>query len=87
MLKRPSFGAQVSESFKEGWNMLRAIALGIIQLWWLVVLFGAFYLIYRTIKAIYRKLFKNRSPMSAAKRKEWFGEDENDVKKEDTDIK
>lgn len=82
--ERPSFGAQVGESFREGWNMLRAIALGIIQLWWLVVLFGVFYLIYRLIKALYHKLFKNRPPMSAAKRKEWFGED---VDSKDDDIK
>ena len=76
--ERPSFGAQVSEAFKTGWEMLRAVALGIIQLWWLVILFGAFYLIYRLIKAAYRKLFKDRPPMSAAKRKEWFGEDDKD---------
>ena len=82
--ERPSFGAQVSESFREGWNMLRAVALGIIQLWWLVVLLGVFYLIYRLIKALYHKLSKNRPPMSAAKRKEWFGEDKKD---KDGDIK
>ena len=82
--ERPSFGAQVGESFREGWNMLRAVALGIVQLWWLVVLFGVFYLIYRIIKALYHKLFKNRPPMSAAKRKEWFGKDEKD---KDGDIK
>ena len=82
--ERPSFGAQVSESFKEGWNMLRAVALGIIQLWWLVVLFSAFYLIYRLIKALYRKIFGRRPLMNAAKRKEWFGKDKKD---KDDDIK
>lgn len=74
--ERPSFGAQVNEAFKEGWEMLRAVTLGIIQLWWLVVLFGFFYLIYRLIKALYRNTFRRKPVMSAAKRKEWFGEDE-----------
>lgn len=73
--ERPSFSAQVSEAFKDGWEMLRAVALGLIQLWWLLVLFGVFYLIYRLIKAAYSKLFKDRPLMSAAKRKALFGED------------
>ena len=66
--ERPSFAAQVGEAFKEGWNMLRAIALGLIQLWWLVVLFGVFYLIYRMIKSLYRKLFKNDAHLKNLKR-------------------
>lgn len=77
--EQPSFGAQVQQAFKEGWEMLRAVALGIIQLWWLVVLAGVFYLIYRLIKALYRKIFGHRPVMSAAKRKEWFGEDDKDI--------
>ncbi len=66
--ERPSFAAQVGGAFKEGWNMLRAIALGLIQLWWLVVLFGVFYLIYRMIKSLYRKLFKNDAHLKNLKR-------------------
>lgn len=77
--EQPSFGAQVQQAFKEGWEMLRAVALGIIKLWWLVVLAGVFYLIYRLIKALYRKIFGHRPVMSAAKRKEWFGEDDKDI--------
>lgn len=77
--EQPSFGAQVQQAFKEGWEMLRAVALGIIQLWWLVVLAGVFYLIYRLIKALYRKIFGHRPVMSVAKRKEWFGEDDKDI--------
>ena len=79
--ERPSFGSQASEAFKTGWEMLRAVALGIIQLWWLVILFGFFYLTYRVIKAAYRKLFNNRPLVSAAKRKERLGDDkDNDIK-------
>ncbi|MBE0444281.1 DUF4349 domain-containing protein [Psychrobacter sp. FME5] len=57
--ERPSFGAQVSEAFREGWGILRSFTLGLIQLWWLLVLGGVFYLIYRLIKMLYRKRLKN----------------------------
>lgn len=57
--ERPSFGTQVSEAFREGWEILRSFTLGLIQLWWLAVLGGVFYLVYRLIKTLYRKLFKN----------------------------
>ena len=57
--ERPSFSTEVNQSFKDGWKMLRSVALGLIQLWWLVVLGGVFYLIYRMIKATYRKFFKH----------------------------
>lgn len=76
--ERPSFGAQVSEAFKTGWETLRVVAITLIQLWWLVIVFGVLYLLYRFIKAAYRKVFKHRSRMSVAKRREWFGEDEKD---------
>lgn len=59
--ERPSFVAQVPEAFKAGWEMLRSVILGLIQLWWLAVLGGIFYLVYRTIKAIYRKFIKQTS--------------------------
>lgn len=85
--ERPSFGAQVNEAFKEGWDMLRAVALGIIELWWLVVLFGVFYLIYRLIKALYRKIFGRRPIVSTAKRKEWFGEEKEVVVNKSADRK
>ena len=55
----PSFGAQVQQAFKFGWEMLRWFVLGLIKMWWLVAIGGALYLIYRVIKALYRKLFKN----------------------------
>ena len=82
--ERPSFGAQVGEAFKEGWNMLRAIALGLIQLWWLVILFGVFYLIYRLIKAVYRKLFKNDGHLTNLKRELM---DKNHARQYSTDLK
>ena len=73
--ERPSFSTQVNQSFKDGWNILRSLALGIIQLWWLVVLGGVFYLIYRMIKAIYRKFFKH-SPRVEHLRRNLMGENQ-----------
>ncbi|MEN6669105.1 DUF4349 domain-containing protein [Psychrobacter sp. B38] len=71
--ERPNFSMQVNQSFKDGWNILRSLALGLIKLWWLVVLGGVFYLIYRMIKAIYRKFFKN-DPRIKNIRRELMGE-------------
>ncbi len=56
--ERPSFIAQVQEAFKAGAQMLRSAILGLIQLWWLVVLGGILYLFYRIIKLIYLKFTK-----------------------------
>lgn len=58
--ERPSFGVQVGEAFKEGWETLRTVAITLIQLWWLIIVGGVFYLIYRAIKAAYRLLFSNK---------------------------
>ncbi len=74
--ERPSFGMQVAQAFKEGWEMLRAVAIGIIQLWWLVVLGAVFYLIYRVIRALYRKFFKNTPRINKLKR-ELMGDEDN----------
>ena len=71
--EQPSFSSQVSQAFKDGWEILRAVALGLIQLWWLLVLGGIFYLIYRMIKAIYRKFFKHDPRIENMKR-ELMGE-------------
>ena len=71
--EQPSFSSQVSQAFKDGWEILRSVALGLIQLWWLLVLGGIFYLIYRMIKAIYRKFFKHDSRIKNMKR-ELMGE-------------
>ncbi len=76
--ERPSFGSQISEALKTGWETLRVVAITLIQLWWLIVVFGVFYLLYRLTKAAYRKLFKNSSLVSTVKRKERFGEDDKD---------
>ena len=56
--ERPSFIAQVQEAFKAGAQMLRSAILGLIQLWWFVVLGGILYLFYRIIKLIYLKFTK-----------------------------
>ena len=64
----PSFGAQVQQAFKFGWEMLRWFVLGMIKMWWLVAIGGALYLIYRVIKALYRKLFKNDRQLANLKR-------------------
>ncbi|MGP5010755.1 DUF4349 domain-containing protein [Psychrobacter glacincola] len=71
--EQPSFSSQVSQAFKDGWEILRSVALGLIQLWWLLVLGGIFYLIYRMIKAIYRKFFKHDPRIKNMKR-ELMGE-------------
>ena len=73
--ERPSFGTEVNKSLKDGWSMLRSFALGVIQLWWLVVLAGIFYLIYRLIKTIYRKFFK-QSPRIEHLRRNLMGENQ-----------
>ena len=64
----PSFGAQVQQAFKFGWEMLRWFVLGLIKMWWLVAIGGALYLIYRVIKAFYRKLFKHDGQLTNLKR-------------------
>ncbi len=71
--EQPSFSSQVSQAFKDGWEILRSVALGLIQLWWLLVLGGIFYLIYRMIKSIYRKFFKHDPRIKNMKR-ELMGE-------------
>ena len=78
--ERPSFNTQVNKAFKDGWEILRAIALGLIQLWWLLVVGAVLYLIYRIIKAIYQKLFKN-DPRIDNIRRDLMGESQesNDV--------
>ena len=73
--ERPSFGTEVNKSLKDGWSMLRSFALGVIQLWWLVVLAGIFYLIYRLIKTIYRKFFR-QSPRIEHLRRNLMGENQ-----------
>lgn len=64
----PSFGTQVQQAFKFGWEMLRWLVLGMIKMWWLVAIGGALYLIYRVIKALYRKLFKHDGQLTNLKR-------------------
>ena len=71
--EQPSFSSQVGQAFKDGWEILRSVALGLIQLWWLLVLGGIFYLIYRMIKAIYRRFFKHDPRIKNMKR-ELMGE-------------
>lgn len=71
--EQPSFSSEVSQAFKDGWEILRSVALGLIQLWWLLVLGGIFYLIYRIIKAIYRRFFKHDPRIKNMKR-ELMGE-------------
>ena len=65
--ERPSFGAQVGQAFKEGWEMLREVAITLIRLWWLVVLIAVFYVIYRLIKTLYRKFRRSNRRLNRAK--------------------
>ncbi len=68
--ERPSFGSQVGTAFVEGWEMLRLFTITLIQLWWLLIVLGVFYLIYKGIKIAYRKLFKPRTYKAQPKRKQ-----------------
>ncbi len=67
--ERPSFGEQVSTAFREGWETLRAVSITLIKLWWLIIVLGVFYLIYRAIKAAYRLLFNNKNYRNPLKSK------------------
>ena len=64
--ERPSFGSQVAQAFKEGWETLRDVAINLIRMWWLVVILGFFYGIYRLIKAMYRKIFRSPKRLNQA---------------------
>ncbi|WP_413518786.1 DUF4349 domain-containing protein [Psychrobacter glacincola] len=80
----PSFGAQVQQAFKFGWEMLRWFVLGLIKIWWLVAIGGALYLIYRVIKALYRKLFKHDRQLINLKRELM---DKNSARKYSSELK
>ena len=54
--ERPSFAVEISQALKQGWNTLREVTITLIRLWWLVIIFAAFYLLYRLIKMLYRQL-------------------------------
>ena len=54
--ERPSFAVEIAQALKEGWNTLREVTITLIRLWWLVIIFAAFYLLYRLIKMLYRQL-------------------------------
>ena len=80
----PSFGAQLQQAFKFGWEMLRWFVLGLIKMWWLVAIGGALYLIYRVIKALYRKLFKHDRQLTNLKRELM---DKNNARKYSAELK
>ncbi|WP_352310383.1 DUF4349 domain-containing protein [Psychrobacter sp. W2-37-MNA-CIBAN-0211] len=65
--ERPSFSTQVGQAFKEGWEMLREVAITLIRLWWLAVLVGVFYMVYRLIKTLYRTFRRSTRRMNHAK--------------------
>ena len=67
--ERPNFGSQVGQALKEGWETLRDVAINLIRMWWLVVILGFFYGIYRLIKAMYRKIFRNSKRLNQANSK------------------
>lgn len=65
--ERPSFIVEVTEAFKQGWETLKIATITLIQLWWLLILGGAFYVLYRIIKAIYANLFKRNRRLNRSK--------------------
>lgn len=56
----PSFSAQVSEAFKQGWDTLKEVTITLIRLWWLATLIVVFYLIYKVIRNAYRQLVRRK---------------------------
>lgn len=58
--ERPSFGTQVNEAFKQGWDTLKTVTLTLIGLWWLLIIVGLFYLLYKFIKKSYQQLVKHK---------------------------
>lgn len=58
--ERPSFGAQVSDALKTGWETLKTVVIRTIGLWWFIVIVGIFYLLYRFMKMSYRQLVTYR---------------------------
>ncbi len=66
--ERPSFGSQMNQAFKQGWDMLRDVTITLIKSWWLVVLAGVSYLLYRMIKTVYRRIFRSKVGPNSSKR-------------------
>lgn len=66
--ERPSFGSQVSEAFKQGWDILKDVTITLIKSWWLIVLAAIFYVLYRMIKTVYRRVFSSKSGPNSSKR-------------------
>lgn len=59
---QPSFAAQANDAFKDGWEILKAVALGIIQLWWFWLLIALVYLLYKLLKKPLHRLLSHNKP-------------------------
>lgn len=59
--ERPSFAAQVATALSEGWEMLKAVTINVIGLWWLLIVVLVFYLLFCFVRAIYRALNGNKN--------------------------
>jgi|26BtaG_2_1085354.scaffolds.fasta_scaffold04259_2 hypothetical protein len=59
--EQPGFFSQAGEAFKSGWEVLKAVVLGIIQLWWLWALIALAYLLYKALRTTLRRLFKRNA--------------------------
>lgn len=68
--ERPSFILQTAQAFREGWEILRSVTLDLIKLWWLLIMGGVFYLIYKVIKILYRQLFNRKNNQRVLVRKQ-----------------
>ena len=59
--EQPGFISQAGEAFKSGWDVLKSVVLGIIQLWWLWALIALAYLLYKALRTTLRRLFKRNA--------------------------
>lgn len=67
--EHPGFISQASEAFKSGWEVLKSVVLGIIQLWWLWTLIALAYLLYKALRTTLRRLFRRNTARKPATKK------------------
>ena len=67
--EQPGFFSQVVDAFKSGWEVLKAVVLGMIQLWWLWALMALAYLLYKALRTSLRRVFKRHKARKPASKK------------------
>ena len=67
--EQPGFFSQVVDAFKSGWEVLKSVVLGMIQLWWLWALMALAYLLYKALRTSLRRVFKRHKARKPASKK------------------